>query len=909
MNEQDKVTFYLAMQDAGFGATARKAQEDYAKLKQSLEAESIAMGRLHSVALDLNKAFDESRIAAKQAAEDGHKRLAKQLEEEAIKMGKAHSEALQMNAALDKSATTTSQLKTALTALASSYALSQIARGAKQVYLEFAAAESEVVAFNRATQANGISAEGVTLLRDYAEAMRRFGFDDESVLSVEKVALNLGFGAEQAREFARVAIDLGGPLGKIEEAAQALANAHNGNARGLKQFGIYIDEARLKSEGLNAVVAESDRLYKGAGEQMGTAAANVRLLATEWGALKENLGEIVAGSGAIQFLQGLVNLSGSLLEKMKALRSLAGGGDASAAEIPLAASHGGPLPLLSSHSSGTPLVLLPSHGAGAPSGGVRLPVLTDPAKPKSPEQIAKELEAAFAAGPGMQATIAREGGMMAEAVAQWTADQVQEVLDAAATAREGGQMDAVVGQWQREQDERAARQAEETRRLNDEMGSGPEELWDRAIEASAYEAEQAAKRTAELSDEMSELSDQVWLAGVEEGKAGKAASARTMSDMEAAQAAYGFAQTLVGVAQAITSGNAGGALAGIGSMVMQGGAAAKQPYVFAAGAALSLLGGGMGNGEPRTQGERGRRQLKDILAGANFWDDATGTFIKGDFQTRAMDPAALAATGQADMWQKWAEAIGGPNMGEGAEILAGAFQGLNLSAGQAANSIGHLIAQSQGLSEAAGDQIAAQEALLSNAALTADQLSELALLYGDSSAYLAEEARLRKEIMEDAQAYRDYVRAGGKEQSGAAWEELQRDREAYVALMAQNAADQQKSDAELQAAFEAKGLSSDDARQQVLSTKGVESNTARMVVLLESMAGVKMNDSDVGGVDYDNNPRTPGLARARYAPPRGSVAGGGRGRTIVVVQHLDGREIARTVHHHTEDLRELGEVA
>ena len=83
----------------------------------------------------------------------------------------------------------------------------------------------------------------------------------------------------------------------LEQATQKVAQAFAGNAEGLKKFGINIDDARLKAEGMPYVLDEISRRFGGQAQaEMDTYAGKIAALANKWDDVKEAYGKAITES-------------------------------------------------------------------------------------------------------------------------------------------------------------------------------------------------------------------------------------------------------------------------------------------------------------------------------------------------------------------------------------------------------------------------------------------------------------------------------------------------------------------------------------------------------------------------------------------------------------------------------------
>lgn len=87
----------------------------------------------------------------------------------------------------------------------------------------------------------------------------------------------------------------------LEQATQKVAMAFAGNTEGLKEFGITIDDARLKAEGMPYVLDEISKRYGGqAAAELDTYAGKVQHLANTWDNVKESIGQAIVKSPIVE---------------------------------------------------------------------------------------------------------------------------------------------------------------------------------------------------------------------------------------------------------------------------------------------------------------------------------------------------------------------------------------------------------------------------------------------------------------------------------------------------------------------------------------------------------------------------------------------------------------------------------
>jgi hypothetical protein len=99
-----------------------------------------------------------------------------------------------------------------------------------------------------------------------------YGIADSTGREMIAFAIRMGVPTEKIKEIITVAIDMSRALGiDSTTALEMLVRASNGATFGLRRMGIVLDEQRLKTEGLNYILDEVGKKFKGMGEEyMGT---------------------------------------------------------------------------------------------------------------------------------------------------------------------------------------------------------------------------------------------------------------------------------------------------------------------------------------------------------------------------------------------------------------------------------------------------------------------------------------------------------------------------------------------------------------------------------------------------------------------------------------------------------------
>lgn len=105
------------------------------------------------------------------------------------------------------------------------------------------------------------------------------------------------------------ATDLASGLGvDLKQATTAVAQAFDGNAGSLQRYGISIDEARLKAEGMPYVLDEIQKRFGGqAAAELDTYAGRLAHLANTWDNVKEAVGENIVSSPILEAALRVIN--------------------------------------------------------------------------------------------------------------------------------------------------------------------------------------------------------------------------------------------------------------------------------------------------------------------------------------------------------------------------------------------------------------------------------------------------------------------------------------------------------------------------------------------------------------------------------------------------------------------------
>lgn len=699
--------------------------------------------------------------------------------------------------------------------------------------------------------ANMGNAADTERLVSYAGAMQALsGKTDDSIIGIETYFATLGNGAAEIERMTKLTLNMAPVFGSVEGAMKAVERATNGEVSGLSHLGISFTEAEKKGQDVEGVLRKLEAATAGQAEASRTASeALSRSFENLQGAIGEHLSPSIkelkeATGGFLDILTEMmtgVNAFAATMAGNNPIMKLAQQFDAAdrafqeAQKQYLASAKAGPWEMQAAEEQ--KLVEL---------GQERLRLLTElqmaQKKGYTPEKIVAANKVDDEATAAAKKLAEEQARLLDE-------NRVKEFEQHQAAFREQWEGEKAVADYR---DERLKKSAEYEKNLRlsqnnfleiDQIGNDTgarqaaldqadaKVLSDNFLEETIMRESMETKIAADKEREQEDLVRQY---GVDmfEIEAQLASERARLLEQNAEDFGVAVADLLT---VALAGGDITGALTSLGASAASAAASAAAaglggtlgafagPVAGAlAASGVTALSGAIFGAGPQTQGGIDRASLTDTM----------GDF---GFETmEAMERSLFEATGQADIWQTWAEMIvGSEAIGGGGEILAGAFDDLGVSMIDAAAAVGQMIAETQGITRAEADMAVASGILLSNSALTNAELAKAALMFADNATYLEEEARLKEAVLADAKAFA----AAGGDQGGAEFAQLQADRNALIGLQAQQFAEQQQADADMVAAFEAAGLSPEDAQQLVNSQKPTEDLIATSNTYLAQIAG------------------------------------------------------------------------
>lgn len=178
----------------------------------------------------------------------------------------------------------------------------------------FANAEAAQAKLTAALRAQGTATPAT--IDQYSELAAQFQrttvFADDLLMEMQGLLVQVGDVMPSEMEGAlQAATNLAAGLGiDLRQATMLVAKAFEGNTGALSRYGIVVDEGRLKTEGMSAVLDEINQKFGGQAQaQIGTYAGQVAQLGNAWDDLKERFGEFIARSDEVQAVLFLVTSS------------------------------------------------------------------------------------------------------------------------------------------------------------------------------------------------------------------------------------------------------------------------------------------------------------------------------------------------------------------------------------------------------------------------------------------------------------------------------------------------------------------------------------------------------------------------------------------------------------------------
>jgi hypothetical protein len=137
-----------------------------------------------------------------------------------------------------------------------------------------------------------------------ADVQDKTGIDDDALIASQAVLQSLIGQTEITPELTQALADLSIKTGDTTSAAEILGRAVQGNARGLKQFGIEVDDNLSKNDRLAQIIDKVSQRYGGLAEESNKGLGGIKGLKDAFSTLQEEIGSRFAPAitSAIQYI-------------------------------------------------------------------------------------------------------------------------------------------------------------------------------------------------------------------------------------------------------------------------------------------------------------------------------------------------------------------------------------------------------------------------------------------------------------------------------------------------------------------------------------------------------------------------------------------------------------------------------
>lgn len=241
---------------------------------------------------------------------DAEKKSAKEGEEAFKKTGDAAEETTKQSSALEK------KLGDLGKTILAAFAVERIISFGAESVKAFAEAEAGALKLKSAVQVNGgLNEEFTKLLDQSAKLQATTIFSDDAIQSFQTAALQFGLTADEVERLTPIVADFASATGQdLNSALSVIIAGTNGAVRGLRQYGVSLDEGQTKQENYIQIVDQLSAKFKGQAELIGnTTGGSLQKLANAWDDLKETVGGALAPLvvGISDLTKGFVQLVNS----------------------------------------------------------------------------------------------------------------------------------------------------------------------------------------------------------------------------------------------------------------------------------------------------------------------------------------------------------------------------------------------------------------------------------------------------------------------------------------------------------------------------------------------------------------------------------------------------------------------
>lgn len=190
--------------------------------------------------------------------------------------------------------------------IAAAFSIGAVIAFGKASLEAFAEAELSARKLNSALSAQGgTQAQLNTLLRQSKELQSTTIFSDEQIQSAQTLALQFGLTGTEVEKLIPKIADFASATGQdLKSALESVLRGTEGNARGLKVYGIQVKDADTKTERLASITDQLTQKFGGQAQEVGeTTTGAFQKLKNAFNDVQESIGELLnKGGGVIDFL-------------------------------------------------------------------------------------------------------------------------------------------------------------------------------------------------------------------------------------------------------------------------------------------------------------------------------------------------------------------------------------------------------------------------------------------------------------------------------------------------------------------------------------------------------------------------------------------------------------------------------
>jgi hypothetical protein len=205
-------------------------------------------------------------------------------------------------------------------AVATYFAVDKIVEFGKESFKAFEEAEQNALKLATAVKVAGGSSKDLDALMQQSEDLQNKGiFSDDATQQIQTQALQFGLTANQVQKLTPIVEDFASATGQsVDSAMQSVLMASNGMMRGLKAFGINLQDTGSKSKNLEHIIGALGQKFAGSNELIAntTTAGQIEQFKNQVDDLQESIGEQLS-KGLMQVLPYIKDFISVVAEGVK----------------------------------------------------------------------------------------------------------------------------------------------------------------------------------------------------------------------------------------------------------------------------------------------------------------------------------------------------------------------------------------------------------------------------------------------------------------------------------------------------------------------------------------------------------------------------------------------------------------